>query len=360
VELIPEKKKEDKPVNENQNFRLKIETNIQTLLNEIKTLHEIINILSEEWKQCKETEEVRTEKEQYVDEVKANDLISCNCDTVKTQCSELQKEINSISTRTNITKKDIKNIRQENRINLSPTCSVQDINQKNYTDPLTTKYTVSTENRFALLSNYQDTLNNEPSNTQNQYSSPRDPTKISKHQGRSDNQRKRKCTRPTISSLHYTKDKHNQPVNVKNEDTVNYIPTIVNGTTSNSFILESTLDNSAVTSGVNGDCTHRVVDELRESIKVHLKKDNPPLEHRILLIGDSNIRGYASTLQTLLDSNYKIYSIMKPGSDTNELLKTTKVTINQLSQKDMIVLCYGTNDFNQRSLKKIIPILFRI
>jgi hypothetical protein len=86
-----------------------------------------------------------------------------------------------------------------------------------------------------------------------------------------------------------------------------------------------------------------------------MEKDNTPLEHRIILIGDSNIRGYASTLQTLLDSNYKLYSIVKPGSDSDELLKTAKKTIKQLTQKDMIVLCYGTNDCNQRSSKGSYP-----
>ena len=55
-----------------------------------------------------------------------------------------------------------------------------------------------------------------------------------------------------------------------------------------------------------------------------MENDNTPLEHRIILIGDSNIRGYASTLQTLLDSNYKLYSIVKPGSNSDELLKTAK------------------------------------
>jgi len=40
---------------------------------------------------------------------------------------------------------------------------------------------------------------------------------------------------------------------------------------------------------------------------------------------------------------------VKPGSDSNELLNTAKETSKKLTQKDIIVLCYGTNDFNQRN-----------
>jgi len=147
-------------------------------------------------------------------------------------------------------------------------------------------------------------------------------------------------------------------VNEKNEDAGNYIRTIVNGAISNSFSFKSNTENSVV-SDVNGDCVHAVVAELRETIQVHLQEDNPSMEHKIILIGDSNMRGYASTLHTLLDSNYKLYSIVKPGSDSNELLNTAKQTSKKLTQKDIIVLCYGTNDFNQRNSGKNYPNTFQ-
>ena len=106
TEFVQKVKNEGKHVNENQNCCLKIEINIQSLLNEVKTLNEILNILSEEWRQCKVTEEVRND-EQHADKIKAKEkhLISCNCDTLKTQCLELQKEINLLSSRVKSTKK---------------------------------------------------------------------------------------------------------------------------------------------------------------------------------------------------------------------------------------------------------------
>ena len=103
TELEPKGQKEGKLVNENQNSCQIMETNIQALINEIKTLNEI-NILSEEWRHCKVIDEVRVEEEQYADKVKANNLLSCNCDTIKKQCLELRREISTISSRTEIIK----------------------------------------------------------------------------------------------------------------------------------------------------------------------------------------------------------------------------------------------------------------
>ena len=91
TELEPKVKKEGKLVNENKNSCQIMETNIQALINEIKMLNEIISIWSEEWRHCKVIDEVRVEEEQNADKVKANDLLSCNCDIIKTQCLELRR-----------------------------------------------------------------------------------------------------------------------------------------------------------------------------------------------------------------------------------------------------------------------------
>jgi len=88
------------------------------------------------------------------------------------------------------------------------------------------------------------------------------------------------------------------------------------------------------------------------SINIHQNKKLPSTQHRVVLIGDSNMRGYVSSLEPLLNSNYKLYSVMKPRSSTNELEKSATETISYLNHNDMIILCYGTNDFDQKSKKK--------
>jgi len=42
------------------------------------------------------------------------------------------------------------------------------------------------------------------------------------------------------------------------------------------------------------------------------------------LIGDSNIKGYVCNLKPLISSNYELYSVVKPGSTTNELKEKKK------------------------------------
>ena len=68
-------------------------------------------------------------------------------------------------------------------------------------------------------------------------------------------------------------------------------------------------------------------------------------KHRIILIGDSNIKGYASSLISILSNNYEIYSIVKPGPTTSALNESAKREVSQLTQDDVIIICSGTNDY---------------
>jgi len=49
-------------------------------------------------------------------------------------------------------------------------------------------------------------------------------------------------------------------------------------------------ETSDVSSEVNGDMTHTVITDLRESINVYQNRKHPSIKHRIVLIGDSNMR----------------------------------------------------------------------
>jgi hypothetical protein len=68
-------------------------------------------------------------------------------------------------------------------------------------------------------------------------------------------------------------------------------------------------------------------------------------KHRVILIGDSNIKGYACNIQSLLSDNYILYSIVKPGSTTSELKESAKEQVSQPSHDDVIIICSGTNDY---------------
>ena len=67
--------------------------------------------------------------------------------------------------------------------------------------------------------------------------------------------------------------------------------------------------------------------------------------NKVILIGDSHI-SHGCNLKLLLSSNYEIYSIAKPGSNTSVLGNTAKEEISHLSHKDAIVICCGSNDYD--------------
>jgi len=73
-------------------------------------------------------------------------------------------------------------------------------------------------------------------------------------------------------------DNHNQQ-SVKGEDSVNFIPTIVNSITNKTTISEMTLEVSDVSSEVNGDIIHGIITDIRESINIHQNKKLSSIQH---------------------------------------------------------------------------------
>jgi len=88
------------------------------------------------------------------------------------------------------------------------------------------------------------------------------------------------------------------------------------------------------------------VDNLKQNIILCNKDEQAILKrHRVILIGDSNMKGYGVYLNLLLSNNYNLHSVTKPGSGSNELNQTAKEEISQLSHEDGIIIFSGTNDY---------------
>jgi len=71
AEFVLKDKSESNSHHKSQNCYLQMDTHIQTLLNNVKSLHEVVNILSEELRQYCDKEEVRVDGGQYVDKLKS-------------------------------------------------------------------------------------------------------------------------------------------------------------------------------------------------------------------------------------------------------------------------------------------------
>ncbi len=89
------------------------------------------------------------------------------------------------------------------------------------------------------------------------------------------------------------------------------------------------------------------IDDLRDTINeykrnVHLNVDM----HRVVVIGDSHIKGFENLLRSMFNREYRLFSLVQPGSNSNILKESVKQTVKQLSMKDFLVISSGTNDFD--------------
>jgi len=138
-------------------------------------------------------------------------------------------------------------------------------------------------------------------------------------------------------------DKPNLRNPKKNDDSSSPIPTIVNGVASVNPNQELKHEDSVTSS----DSITLLIDNMRESINM-LNKSKSPLSgnHSIVLIGDSHIRGYVNSLKPLLNSDYNLYCVVKPGSGSDELMASASEVIRSLSHEDLVVVCSGMNDYD--------------
>jgi hypothetical protein len=164
-------------------------------------------------------------------------------------------------------------------------------------------YTIPTANRFAVLSNEKDYSNNDHFQTL----------------GKGDTSHR---IYNRDQNLQHGTQKRNEPLKSTSHQKLHYIqpqevfsvPTIVNGS-------------------VNIPSARR-----NKLLQTTTKATN-----KIVLIGDSHIKGLAAALTTVLPSKFEIFSIVKPGANTKSISASIQETVNQLTQDDVIVLSSGTN-----------------
>jgi hypothetical protein len=73
--------------------------------------------------------------------------------------------------------------------------------------------------------------------------------------------------------------------------------------------------------------------------------------HKTELNGDSHIKGFATALQSMLNREYELFSVIKPGSNSNALGESITETVKQLSKHDVLVISSGTNDYELDNFK---------
>ena len=118
---------------------------------------------------------------------------------------------------------------------------------------------------------------------------------------------RRNSTLPTSQprlQMNHHRQKPNLQKPMNNEDGACPVPTLVNIVTS--------VNPNPKTAPKYSESTGNLINKLRETINVYNKeKCSLSTKHRIMLIGDSNIKGYVCNLKLLLSSNYELYSVKR-------------------------------------------------
>jgi len=77
-------------------------------------------------------------------------------------------------------------------------------------------------------------------------------------------------------------------------------------------------------------------------------------QHKVPMTGDSFLRGIRKNVELSLSNKSDIYSMVKPGCELNTLLESANSVLGSLTQRDIILICGGSNDFNYDKGESII------
>jgi len=68
--------------------------------------------------------------------------------------------------------------------------------------------------------------------------------------------------------------------------------------------------------------------------------------HKVLIIGDSHLKGSATKTNQFLNTKFSVSSFIKPGATINKLVSSQEKELKDLGKKDVIVLSGGANDMD--------------
>jgi lysophospholipase L1-like esterase len=75
-----------------------------------------------------------------------------------------------------------------------------------------------------------------------------------------------------------------------------------------------------------------------------------PRKHKVLLLGDSQVRGCVDLLNQNLNREFGVSGFVKPGAKTSSILDTN--IDKDMSKDDVIIVCAGTNDISKTLQRK--------
>jgi bacterioferritin-associated ferredoxin len=139
------------------------------------------------------------------------------------------------------------------------------------------------------------------------------------------------------SSIHY-KVECDQTCN----QNLNNIPTIVNGKLD--FGMRQ---NISVNTTSKWGQVRNFVKESETKILESKAKYPTGHKHKVLIIGDSHVRGCAANMAATLDVSFEVCGVIEPGSCTESLSEVMKKEVASLTTNDFLIISSGSNDIGR-------------
>jgi hypothetical protein len=76
------------------------------------------------------------------------------------------------------------------------------------------------------------------------------------------------------------------------------------------------------------------------------------VKKKIILIGDSHIKGYASQLASHFDKKFVVMGIVMPGVRLQNIVKLWEQEVSSLTKDDIVILWGGSNDVAKNETTK--------
>jgi len=74
--------------------------------------------------------------------------------------------------------------------------------------------------------------------------------------------------------------------------------------------------------------------------------------HKILIIGDSHVRGLSEKISNCLEESISMFGITKPNTDIETITSPLHLKTGNLTKEDLIIFLGGTNDISRNEAKK--------
>jgi hypothetical protein len=73
---------------------------------------------------------------------------------------------------------------------------------------------------------------------------------------------------------------------------------------------------------------------------------------KILVAGDSHVRGLSDKARNCLDDTFSVFSITKPNADIESITSPVHLKTGNLTKEDLIIFLGGTKDISRNEAKK--------